>query len=247
MENPLIYTKELELDSTQVDAFGRLRTSALLEITQEVSGEHAHLQGAGREELAVHGLFWAIARQTLRIHRLPCLGERITITTWPGPASRTAFPRYVRGTTAQGAVLFEAVTLWLFMHRDTRAMVLPAASGIQVPGQLLGIELPLPTGIAPREYQMQELRRVRFTELDCNGHLSNTKYANWMDDLLPGSYHRDHALERLHICYLNEALEGQDISLHWSLEDDSLSLEATRASGDGKHRVFALRAQYRPL
>lgn len=247
MDPLLIYTKTIKLDATQVDAFGRMRPSALLEITQEAAGEHANLLGVGRDALGSHGLFWAIVRQVVHIHRMPLLGQTVHVTTWPGPAGRTAFPRYVRATTPEGEALFEAVALWLFMNRETRAMVLPAASGVQVPGQLLGMEMPLPTGIAPRQYDNRELRRVRFSELDCNGHLSNTKYANWLEDLLPGSYHRDHTLERLHICYLNEALEGQDIALHWTMEDGSLALEATRDLEDGKHRVFALRAQYKTL
>ena len=245
MDTQLLFTRKLKIDATQVDAFGRLRPSALLEITQEASGDHASLLGLGREELTRHGLFWAVVRQVAQIHRMPCLGQELVVETWPGPMGKTSMPRYVRCRTPEGEELFETAALWLFMNRETRAMVVPSASGLQVPGLLLGNEIALPTGIAPRQYDNEELRRVRFTELDCNGHLSNTKYANWMEDLLPGAYHRDHVLERLHICYLNEALEDQTIGLHWCLEDDNLSLEATRPEGTEKHRVFALRARYK--
>ncbi|MCI6728698.1 MAG: thioesterase [Candidatus Faecousia sp.] len=247
MATELIYSKSTLVDSTHVDRWGRMRPSALLEIMQETACDHAQTLGVGRERLAEQNLFWAIVRQTLEICRLPGIGETLVTETWPGPPSRTAFPRYMTGRTPQGELLFRAVTLWLFMDYGTRAMVLPGASGIQVPSLLRGGELANPTGIAPREYPNLERRRVRYSELDCNGHLSNTKYLNWMEDLLPGEYHRNHSLSRLHICYLNEALEGQEISLNWALEDDRLSLEGRRDQEDGANRVFALRAEYRNL
>ena len=72
MDPLLIYTKTIKLDATQVDAFGRMRPSALLEITQEAAGEHANLLGVGRDALGSHGLFWAIVHlaRPCRPHRL---------------------------------------------------------------------------------------------------------------------------------------------------------------------------------
>lgn len=247
MASELIYTRSTPVDATHVDRWGRMRPSALLEIMQETAGAHAQALGAGREDLMEKNLFWAVVRQTLEIHRLPCMGETLVTETWPGPPSRTAFPRYMTGRTPEGEPLFRAVTLWLFMDYNTRAMVLPGASGIQLPSLLRGGELANPAGIAPRAYPNLERRRVRYSELDCNGHLSNTKYLNWMEDLLPGAYHQHHSLSRLHICYVSEALEGQEVSLNWALENDQLSLEGSREQESAAHRVFALRAEYRNL
>ena len=123
---------------------------------------------------------------------------------------------------------------------DIVAMVLPGGSGIQVPGLIRGGELANPTGIAPRAYDNQERRRVRYSELDCNGHLSNTKYLNWMEDLLPAQWHRNHMLSQVHVCYINEATDNQEITLNWTLEDG-------RDSEAAVQRVFALRALYRQL
>lgn len=241
----LVYTKSVYVDSAHADRFGYLRPSALLEILQEAAGEHAALLGLDRMTLLEKDLFWAIVRQSLEITRLPAIGETVVVETWPGKPSRTAFPRHIVGRTPDGELLFRAVALWLFMNWKTRAMVLPAASGLEVPGLSREGELPNPTGIAPKAYPNAEIRRVRYTELDCNGHMSNTKYLNWMDDLLPLAYHESHMLMRLQICYLNEALDGQEVALSWALEDDVLSLEGKSAADN--HRIFALKAAYRAL
>lgn len=150
MDSNLIFTRKTLVDATHVDRWGRLRPASLLEIMQETAGDHAALLGVGRNLLDPRGLFWAIVRQTVEIRRLPGIGETVVAETWPGPPSRTAYPRYMVGRTPQGEELFRAVALWLLMDVNTRAMVLPSGSGIQVPGLLRGGELANPVGIAPR-------------------------------------------------------------------------------------------------
>lgn len=244
MEVELLYSKWFDINDTQTDCFSRLRPSALLEITQQVASEHAWKLGQGRDVLEPKGLFWAIVRQTVNICRMPRQGERILVETWPGPATRTAFPRHVAAVTERGEPLFQIAALWLFMDQTARTMVLPRTCGLDVPGMERGGELPLPKGLARKGCPVKEHRQVRYSELDCNGHLSNTKYANWMQDVLPAAYHRDHCLRKLHICYMNEALVEQSIDLGWTLEDDVLTMEAGRNTGGENEPVFALRAWY---
>lgn len=244
MENNLIYTKTMTISDTQVDRFDRLKPAALLEITQEVAGTHAEQLGAGREALDPRNLFWAIVRQSIEIRRLPRKGETIVVETWPAPATRTAFPRHIVAKTTAGEPLFQVAVLWLFMNRESRAMVLPDASGVDVPGIIRGMELPLPKGIPAKAYGREERRIVRYSELDQNGHLNNTKYANWMEDLLPSQFHQEHSLRRLHISYMSEALEGQEITLSWEQEEQQLRLGASRQGAGGQQWVFTLRAEY---
>ncbi len=244
METPLVYKKTYVISDTQVDRFGRLRPAALLEMTQEVATAHAILLRLGRQELEPLGLFWAIIRQSAQINRLPRQGETVVMETWPGIPTRTAFPRHIVARTPQGEELFRLGALWLFMNRDTREMVLPKNSGVVVPGIQREGELPLPKGLGTRVFENRESRRVRYSELDCNGHLNNTKYANWMEDVLPLSYHETHSLRRLHICYTHEALCGQEITLRWALEEDTLGMEAVRCTQGEQQHIFLLRAQY---
>lgn len=242
MDLQLIYSQTFKITDTQTDCFRRLRPSALLELSQDVSTAHARLLGLGQDALDPKGLFWVIVRQAVDVSRMPMLGETVIVETWPAPPTRTAFPRYVVGRTPEGEILFRVAALWLFVDRESRTLVLPGASGLTVPGITREGALPLPTGIAPKTHSQHELRRVRFSELDANCHLSNTKYANWMEDLLPSAFHQSRRLQHLHISYVNEALEDEDVMLNWDLEGDCLSLEAVRNADN--QRVFALKAQY---
>ena len=241
----LIYRHTELVNTSKADCFGRLRPSVLLESMQEAAGMHCAALGAGRDVLGSRGLFWAIVRQRVEISRLPVIGETMTLETWPGEATRAAYPRYTVGKGSSGEILFQAATLWLIMDAGSRAMILPGRSGILVPGISREGEISTPGSLPPAVLGREEVRRVRYSELDANGHMSNTKYLNWLEDLLPGAYHRDHPLKAFQISYLSEAREGQEIHLQWDMDGaGEVRVEAHRPAGAKNDRVFALRAKY---
>ena len=239
-----VYSQEFTLTDLHLDRFRRLKPSVLLHLVQEVSGHHAALLGAGWEALAQKGVFWAIIRHRVDIRRLPEAGERIRLETWPMPTTRTAYPRATACYDEAGRLLFSSHALWVLMDINTRAMVLPGKSGVDVPGHLRGLEIPAPGSLPPREYEEAAERHVGFSLLDRNGHMNNTYYLDWTADLLGGEFHREHPIKSIHICYLSEAREGQFVRLHHLLdEENKLHVEA-RAGEENTHRVFAAQVQY---
>jgi len=122
-------------------------------------------------------------------------------------------------------------------------MILPGKSGISVIGTLRGTELAAPNSLVPKTLNTSGCRRVSFTDLDRNGHMNNTRYLDWVDDLLPADFHRGHTAQEFIICYHTEALEGQQLTLDWKLTDGGcLQVDAHREKTDvpGKQdRVFS--------
>ncbi len=247
MDKP-IYHKQFTLYGNDCDCFCRVKPSTILSMMQEAAGEQCAAWHMSWEEMAEKDLFWAITRQTVEITRLPRAYETITIETWPMPATRVAYPRATVAYDAEGKELFRAIALWVLMDLKERSMVLPGKSGIDFPGCTVGGELPSPKSLTPKNLPLATERRVRFGQLDRNGHMNNTKYLEWAMDLLPGSFHRDHPLKSFAVCYLNEAKEGDRVKLCHGLDEaGQLLVDATRPDPDeeGKsHRVFAVRAEF---
>lgn len=245
--NP-VYRQTFTLSDMEVDCFGRLKKSTLLYFAQEVAGHHSELLGAGYDTLAQKGIFWAVTRHRVRINRLPVRGETITVETWPMPTTRVAYPRSVVAYDAQGQELFRLISLWVLMDVNTRAMVLPGKSGVTVAGQLTGKELEVPRSLMPRDMTNTAVRTVTYSCLDRNGHMNNTRYLDWVDDLLPSVFHKDRTPEEILICYLSEAREGQTLQLDWTVsETGCLQVDAHREKTDvsaGKDRVFSVQVLY---
>ena len=240
-----IYTQNFTVTDNHVDRFGKLKLSTLLYFAQEVAGKHFDHIAMTYEQLAEKGMFWAIIRQRVQITRLPLSGETIRMETWPMPNTRVAFPRSTAAYDEKGNELFRVLSLWVLMDVNTRAMILPGKSGIALPGTLRGDEL-LPPGSLPAKNLLNHRNRsVCFTDLDRNGHMNNTKYLDWIADLLPSEFHRQHSPSEFTVCYLSEAREGQELTLSWECSEDGiLNLDAHRSIGEKPERIFSARLQY---
>ena len=235
-----IYSQSFEITDLHVDCYGRLLPSKILYLMQEAAGNHFAQLAMDYDTLAQRGLFWAVTRHKVQINRLPMRGETIRLETWPMPTTRVAYPRSMVAYDAAGNEVFRSITLWVLMDLNNRAMVLPGKSGIEVAGTVRGNELASPLGLPVKVLQNQRTRYVNFTDLDRNSHMNNTKYMDWIYDLLGSSFHGQHIIREFTICYLSEAREGQKLELNWDFpEEGCLLLDSHRDQEDKKERIFA--------
>lgn len=243
-----IYRATFTPQSSDFDCFGRLKPTALLSMLQEVAGAHCKGTEVGWEALAEKNLFFAITRQHVQITRMPVYGEPITVETWPGITSRVAYPRSTIAYDAHGNELFRAISLWVLMDIQSRGMVLPGKSGITLDGSVRGCELPVPASIGLAELKLVRSREVTFSELDRNCHMNNSYYMQWVQDLLPSAFHREHPLADFTVCYLSEAMEGDRVEMHFELAEDGHfvvnGFMAEESPSAKPRRVFAVRANY---
>lgn len=240
-----IFQKDFEIIDNCVDRYGRLKSSMILFYAQEIAGMHCTELALDYETLAKRRLFWAVTRHKVQVTRLPRIGETIHIETWPMPTTRVAYPRSMVAYDAKGNECFRSISLWVLMDLDTRNMILPGKSGISVVGTIRGTELPSPNGLIAKPLGSLARRSVCFTDLDRNGHMNNTRYLDWVDDLFPSDFHREHQLKELLVCYLAESREGQTLDLHYDLGDaDCVQVDAYRQDGEENHRVFSARMLY---
>ena len=241
-----LYTQNFEITDHYVDCFGRMTPESILLMIQEVAGKHCTALSVDYDTLAKRRMFWAVTRHRVQVSRLPQLGENIRVETWPMPTTKVAYPRSVVAYDAAGNECFRAISLWVLMNLDTRSMILPGKSGISVVGSLRGLELPSPGSLALMDHTQTRQRQVCFTDLDRNGHMNNTRYLNWVSDLLPSAFHQEHEVKEFTICYHAEAREGQLLDLSWDFpQEDCLQVDARRADSDQGERVFSARLLYR--
>ena len=240
-----IFQKDFEITDICVDRYGRLKPSMILLYAQEIAGMHCNELALDYDTLAKRRLFWAVTRHKVQVTRLPMRGETIHVETWPMPTTRVAFPRSMVAYDTKGNECFRSISLWVLMDLDTRNMILPGKSGISVVGTLRGNELPSPNGLIAKPLGSHRSRSVCFTDLDRNGHMNNTRYMDWIDDLLPSPFHIRSTVKEFTVCYLSEAKEGQELDLRWDfVEEGCLQVDAYRHTEEKDERIIAARILY---
>lgn len=240
-----VFTQTYDIKDNMVDCQGYLKPSQILFIAQDMGGRHCKELTLSYDDMAARGLFWAVSRHRVQITRLPMSGETIRVETWAMPATAAAYPRSVVAYDEKGKECFRSITLWVIMTLDTRKMLSPSKSGIQVAGITRGLELSSPKGLVPRNMVNSSPRRVCYTDIDRNGHMNNTRYMEWVDDLFPSAFHREHRLKELLVCYLAESREGQTLDLRYDVQENAcVQVDAYRQDHGEDHRVFSARMQF---
>ena len=238
------FKQEFTVQKIHLDCFNRIKPSAMVHFVMRTVSAHCTPLGVGWEYIWPMDLTWVVGRTRMVVDRAPALDEKVIVETWPLPATRSAFPRYAEARTESGERLFRCISLWALINKTTRKLVLPAQTELKVPGMVRGDELPVPNAFAAaNQADGVGQHLVCFSDLDTNGHANNTKYLDWVSDLLPSQFHKDHPFRDFTLCYLSEAREGQTVLLnHHFLEDGSLQVDGLRSDTDDpaqKSRVFS--------
>ena len=234
-----MYERDYRVNSSDTDAYRRLRISRMFTILQEISIDHTTELKMGRDMTLDRGLLWIVALQQAEVRRMPVYDETIHIASWPGNTMHILFPRYYRITDAAGEPIVEASALWALMDSDTRKVIFPEEHGIAIKGLQTGHEIALPR--APKAPQTDEGTPffVPYSYVDLNGHMNNTRYFDLAEDRMPADL-RAKRLIRIRTEYAREVLPGVEITLR-----DEVSGSAYLLSGDcGGQKLFRLGLTY---
>ena len=220
------YEEKLTLRTRDCDMNGQWKPSAVLEAMQEAAGAHSLLLGCGRDELLKHDTVWVLSRCELHMDRYPEIGETVTVSTFPMPTRICFFPRYYIFTDEHGDSIGKAGTLWLLLDIQTRRMLPPGDVGRLIPDNrdlTVPMNLPATVGALQGEEFVTEYTPV-YTDLDVNGHVNNTRYADWLCNALGIDLMKQYEPDTLILNYHHEVLPGQRIVLHRVLKDRQFRL-----------------------
>lgn len=219
------YSKTITLDASVCDMTGSWQPGAILRTMQEAAGAHAEGWGLGWQRLMEAGVAWVLSRTALSMERYPKYGQTITVHTWPGATRHAFFPRHYR-FEMNGETIGCATTLYVLMDIRERKM----ADSSRLPGQLpqYDIPAPMPTPGAvalPKTEPVCFDHPVRYTDLDINGHVNNTRYVDWYMDCFDHAHHLAKELAHLTVHYLQEIRPGEEAELLLRTEEETAVLQ----------------------
>ena len=235
-----VFRCEICFGPQDMDRFGRVDGSALLWQLQEIAAAHYEARGYGDAFIRAHGCFWAVIRTELTFFALVPPGESLWLDTWSGKAGHGLYRRHYRLQTPGGGILLRGVSTWVLMDAVERVLTkdrswLPDPDVIEQPDELAGQRR-----VAFPALSQQAERTVQRSETDINGHLNNTVYLRWAQDLLPDAYEKSRRLRGVWVEYKKELPLGQTAALHYTLEGDALYVIGSAEDKDS----FLMRCEY---
>jgi acyl-CoA thioesterase FadM len=160
----------------------------------------------------------------------PHFGEIVTVRSWPRNWHKLFAVRDYDILDKDGKAMVRGRSGWLIVDVEKRRPLRPQAAMEQLPRNEGINALPLgasggdaPSALAdrfagsginpPNTGDAGTIRRVSYSDIDFNGHMNNTRYIQWIQDLFEPEILEDARQLRLDINYLSEALYGQELNL----------------------------------
>lgn len=240
---PCSYTGKFALASQDIDCHYRIRPATLLGFLQDVSADAAAQFHATREEMVEkYNLFWMVARVRYALTAPISWGQELTIQTWHRGADKSLMFRDCL-LSVDGREVGRATTVWVLCNLTTRKLerfsAFPEFEGTD--GGDLCWDTKVPHLRLPKPLVTVERRLLHFSEMDVNGHINNTRYADFMCDALgdkladPGCF-----VSELQIGYLDECRPGETLDIQLGEADGRFYLQGTGAAGDPRFQGYVV-------
>lgn len=223
-----IWKERFRVRSYEMDPRGRASIVTLCNFLQEAAGNHALDLGVSVDQLQDKNLTWVLARLRMEVDAYPLWRDEVVIETWPSGAEGLFATRDFLLRDDAGVVLARATSSWLMIDLERRRPVrLPEfITSIDLPDRdrsLVGMSRQLSEGV---NVVTESGIRVRYSDLDINGHVNNVRYVEWALEAVPFEIIRSHHLAELEVHFRAEAVYGDPV-------------EVSLASMDGSSRTYS--------
>ena len=227
------YFRQEELVFRDCGPEQQVRVSALLNKMAAFAGYDYDARGLTHEVLWNNREVFLLSSAALRIHLCPRAGDLLDITTWEDGAKGAHMRRNYEMADQEGRVLVSARTDWILVDPVTRKILRPSAftaRPLQTSDRVL--DCPETQKIAlPREgAEDRGTRRVRWSDLDGNGHLFSGNYGDIVWDALPEDL-QARCPREFQINYSREAVLGDVLRLEGVRRGESYWMEGLGPRG----------------
>ena len=209
------YFRQEELTFWDCDREKRARVAALLSKLGAFAGYDYDARGLTHEKLWAMREVFLLSRAALRIHDCPRARDVLDITTWENGASGAHMQRVFEMTDQEGRPRVSAKSDWIMVDPLTRKILRPssftAKAITRCPKE---IDCPEPRKIVLPKEGLEDLgtRKIRWSDLDGNGHLFSGNYGDVIWDALPEDLQPKVPAE-FYINYSREAVLGDELHL----------------------------------
>ncbi len=214
-----------EVGSCDIDVWGLLKPTSILNICQEAAYMHSTQMGFGFDRLVEQNSAWVLSRVECQLARLPKWHERVRVRTWHKRQSGIFSLRDYIFFDADDEPIVSITTSWLIINTATRRIVRPeqvlgdTVTLVNYPLDALPHEAERITVGANRNFATEHT--VRYSDMDVNHHVNNAKYLEWVCDAIPQQMDENAHLTSIAINFNHEAVYNDVVTLNSSSIADS--------------------------
>jgi len=183
----LFYEFDRHLDIADYNKHGLLRTDSILKIFQEAAIDHSGSIGYTTQSYMGSGNIWMHNKNLFKVDKLPDFMQKLKVKTWSrGIDKFKGFRNYE--IYADGEKCITGSSIWIYLNIEKRRPVSPTEDMVErydsedIPVfddrvKKISLKEPSPSGD-------KTIIKVRPSDFDVNGHVSNVTYGQYFETAL---------------------------------------------------------------
>ena len=205
----LTYQMKMKIPFDMADMNGHIKLPDVILLSLQVSGmQSIELGVSDKTILEDYNLVWIITEYDIEVVRLPRFAEEITIETEALSYNRLFCYRRFTIYDEAGQEIIRMLVTFVLMDRDSRK-VHAVEPEIVAPYQS-DFDKKLIRG--PKYESLDEPiskdYHVRFYDLDMNGHVNNSKYLDWIFEVMGADFLTHYIPKKINLKYVKEVRPG---------------------------------------
>ena len=205
----LTYQMKMKIPFDMADMNGHIKLPDVILLSLQVSGmQSINLGVSDKDVLEQYNLVWIITDYDIDVVRLPRFAEEITIETEALTYNRLFCYRRFTIYDEAGQELIHMMATFVLMDRDSRK-VHAVEPEIVAPYQS-DFDKKIIRG--PKYESLNEPiskdYHVRFYDLDMNGHVNNSKYLDWIFEVMGADFLTQYIPKKINLKYVKEVRPG---------------------------------------
>lgn len=207
--------KEYEIHFYEVNYKKKALMTSLIDYFNDIAIHQSEELGVGLEYLLERGVAWILYKWDITVREYPKIGDKIKVRTIPYSLRKFYAYRKFYILDSEGKIMAEANSVWMMIDIKNKRPIrineeIVKAYGLEdSAGEILKIE----NVDKIQRIDNEILFKVRYSDIDTNGHVNNEKYAAWMIESIPLDVVLNYTLINIKITYKKETKYGENIKV----------------------------------
>lgn len=216
------FIKNYDIHYYEVDYRLQSTITTIVNFMGDIGTEQSEKLGAGIEYLNSKNMTWVFYQYDITVNRYPKYGERLRVETEPSGFRKFYATRdYIFYDDNNEKVVEAKAIFFLIDTNKRRAMRVPEDQyeiyGIETE---LGKEFKIDRIEKLEEAMYSKQFKTRYSDIDSNKHVNNTKYIEWAIETLPLDLVKDYELKRIIVTFEKECLFGDEVCVSTSMREE---------------------------
>lgn len=188
---PKVFTTQHTIQYYEADAKQQITLPMLINVSLEASTQQAASLHIGEEEVHAQGLGWIILETEVNITSLPMVHDNVTVKTWVEEANSFFSVRHFEVSMGDD-VMVEIKMLFALLDMVSRKLT-------RIPESFIDALEPKAVKRVARlakntlwadgeEWTGTQSYAVRYNDIDTNLHVNNSRYYEWVSDVLGADF-----------------------------------------------------------